>query len=181
LNISPTATLDLTNNDLVLDYTGDSPAAAIEALVAKGYNGGDWLGGGITSGVAAAQADDFVLAVADNEALDTPFDFFDGVDVDDTTVLIKFTHRLDLNLDGVVNGTDAAIFGTHFSPGEAATFAQGDVNFNGVFDGTDAAIFGTSYDPSGSQHLPEPAAAAGALLAAASLLARRRRLPKTHQ
>jgi hypothetical protein len=55
---------------------------------------------------------------------------------------------VDFNLDGLVNGTDAAIFGTNYSPGDGASWMAGDLNFNGIFDGTDAAIFGTYYDPS---------------------------------
>ncbi len=40
-------TLDLGNNDLIIDYSGATPAASIEDMVRSGYNGGNWLGKGI--------------------------------------------------------------------------------------------------------------------------------------
>ncbi len=45
--------LDLTNNDLIVDYSGASPIADVEDMVRAGYNGGNWLGKGITSSTAA--------------------------------------------------------------------------------------------------------------------------------
>jgi hypothetical protein len=161
LNIAPGATLDLTNNDLILDYTGASPIAAIEALVASGYNVvGDWQGDGITSSLAAADGN-FVVAVADNAALSAPFGaaqggpLFAGVNVDLTTVLIKFTHRVDVDLDGVITPNDASIFGTNYSEGDPATWATGDMDYDGVFTPNDASIFGTFYDESVAS-MPEP-------------------------
>jgi hypothetical protein len=165
LSITGTGTLDLNDNDLILDYSGASPIAAYEALVASGYNGvGDWQGDGITSSVAAIDGN-YVLAVADNAALAAPFGtaqggaLFSGVDVDLTTVLVKFTHRVDLNLDGLVTDTDGIIFSTNYEPGAAAMWSIGDLDYDGVFSDNDVILFGTFYD-TGLQHLPEPASAA---------------------
>jgi autotransporter-associated beta strand protein len=182
LNIFNDGTLDITNNDIVIDYLGASPIAEFEALVASGYNvTGDWLGDGITSSIAA-QDGAYVVAVADNAALAAPFGtaqggpLFSGVDVDLTTILIKFTHRADVDLDGLITPNDASIFGTNYSEGDPANWAMGDMDFDGIFTPNDASIFGTFYDESLAS-LPEPAAASVLLGAAALGMSRRRFTP----
>jgi autotransporter-associated beta strand protein len=176
-------TLDLTNNDLIIDYTagGANPAKDIEDMVRAGYNGGTWQGIGLTSSIAAAGGGEYVLAVADNALLASPFGNgtggkpkFDGQSVDDTTVLVKFTHRVDLNLDGLITDADAILFSTNYETGAYAYQGIGDLNYDGVFSDDDAIIFSTFYDTS-LQHLPEPAAAGMLALAGLGQAVRRRR------
>jgi autotransporter-associated beta strand protein len=181
-------TLDLGNNDMIIaygastPYAGVSPAAALEDLIAQGFNGGDWLGKGITSSAAASEdaAGNFVLAIVDNAVLPQPYgvsnggDNFDGVDVAAESVLVKFTHRVDLNLDGLVTDADAIIFSTNYESGADANWGIGDLDYDGTFTDNDAIIFGTFYD-TGLAHLPEPASIGMLGIAAAGLLARRRR------
>jgi autotransporter-associated beta strand protein len=169
LTISGTGKLDLGNNDMILaygastPYAGVSPAAAIEDLIAQGFDGGDWLGNGITSSAAASldASGNFALAIVDNATLPQPYgvsnggENFDGIDVPLESVLVKFTHRVDLNLDGLVTDADAIIFSTNYEVGASATWGIGDLNYDGVFTDSDAIIFSTFYD-TGVQHLPEP-------------------------
>jgi autotransporter-associated beta strand protein len=174
-------TLDLGNNDLIIDYPGGSPIANVEDMIRAGYHGGDWLGAGITSSAAASSAagGNFVLAVADNASLSQPFGVsnggpnFSGVNVPLNCVLVKFTHRVDLNLDGLVTDADAIIFSTNFEQGAAAHWAIGDLNYDGVFTDQDSMLFGTFYE-TGLQHLPEPGVATCLALAAVGLSRRRR-------
>ena len=154
LNITGTSFLNLTDNDLVLDYAGASPIVDVEADVRGGYNvTGDWLGSGIRSSAAASDGN-FTLAVADNAQLAAPFGtaqggpLFSGVNVDLSTVLIKFTHRADVNLDGRITPDDSAIFGGNYDEGQSAVWATGDMNFDGLFTPDDSAIFGGAYDES---------------------------------
>ena len=115
--------LDLGNNDLILDYDGASPLADIQDMIRAGYNGGDWLGNGITSSTANANRN-FAIGVADNANLAIPFDgtrLFSGQVVDTTTILVKFTHRIDLDLDGVITTNDATIFNSRYSEGARRT------------------------------------------------------------
>src|SRR5206468_4019502 len=53
---SPTATLDLGANDLILDYTGDSPLATVAAQIKSAFNNGNWNGNGITTSASIAGA-----------------------------------------------------------------------------------------------------------------------------
>jgi hypothetical protein len=152
LSIDAASRLDITDNDVIVDYTGSSPIGAVEADVASGYNvTGDWLGNGIVSSIAANDGN-FTAAVADNALLAAPFGtaqggtLFAGQSVDLTTVLIKFTHRADVNLDGLVTPDDSAVFGGNYDENQFATWSTGDMNFDGLFTPDDAAIFGGAYD-----------------------------------
>ena len=115
-----------------------------------GFNGGDWLGKGITSSSANGNRN-FALAVSDNARLTIPFDstrLFAGEAVDTTSVLVKFTHRVDLDLDGVITTNDATIFNSNYGEGATSRWAIGDVDFDGLFTTNDATLFNSFYDES---------------------------------
>jgi autotransporter-associated beta strand protein len=178
-------TLDLGNNDLIVDYiSGTSPRATIEDMVRSGFNLGNWAGKGITSSTAANPLanGNYALGVAENSLLVNPFGngtttgpLFDGQSVDSTTVLVKFTHRVDLDLDGLITGNDAAVFNGAFSEGDSgATWMTGDVDYDGAWTSNDAAVFNSFYDESLAS-LPEPSVAALTLISLAVMHPRRRR------
>jgi hypothetical protein len=171
-------TLDLTNNDLIIDYAGgSSPLAEIEAMVKSAYNNGTWTGKGITSSVAAADPGLFHLAVADNALLGgVAIDNFDGIDTSNhQQVLVKFTWVADINLDGLVDANDAIAFATYYSEGLTGAHHQfGDLNYDGVVNSNDAILFATAYNAS-LPHLPEPAGLGILALGSMALLCRRRR------
>jgi hypothetical protein len=107
--------------------------------------------------------------------LTSAYSSFDGLAVDATTVLVKFTWVDDLDLDGLVTSNDAIQFGNNYSPGDAATHQSGDMDYDGVFTTNDAILFGNNYDTS-LPSLPEPGVAGVlAVVAAARMLRRRRR------
>jgi hypothetical protein len=70
------------------------------------------------------------------------------VDVDLSSVLLKFTHRADVTLDGLVDPNDASVFGTNYSENDFANWLLGDMDYDGLFTPNDASIFGTFYDES---------------------------------
>ena len=163
------------NNDLILDYDGASPRADIEDMVRAGYNGGDWLGNGITSSTANANRN-FAIGVADNSLLTIPFDanrLFSGQVVDATTILVKFTHRIDLDLDGVITTNDATIFNSNYSEGAPARWSIGDLDYDRVFTTNDATLFNSFYSEALAS-VPEPAALSVLGFGAALALRRRR-------
>ena len=182
-------TLDLTNNDLVIDYDLATPLLTVVDQIRTAFNGGAWNGpGGITS--SAADANNFGLGYAESSSVFTTFPAtFSGQSVDDTAVLIKFTRYGDANLDGQVNLADFNALASNF--GQSNRFwRQGDVNYDGTVNLQDfnrlAANFGlsaagTEVTPADwsalASAVPEPAALAlCAPLALAVARPRRRRL-----
>jgi len=105
-----------------VDYTGgSSPLTAIEALVASGYHGGDWLGKGLPP--RRPQQSGVVFAGGlDNATRPTHFGSFDGIDTSShDQVIVKFSWVADLDLDGQVTPNDAIVFANNYNEGHAAT------------------------------------------------------------
>jgi hypothetical protein len=155
---APIATLDLSNNAAIINYTGTSPAALVRQQVSAGRGGAGlgkgWNGTGITSSAAAAAVDiepeSRSVAVAENATMPLgPFTIFRGLPVDGTSVLIAFTRTGDANLDGLVNDDDVTIIGATYAPGTPQpAWALGDFDYNGFVDDDDVTLLGAFYDPS---------------------------------
>jgi hypothetical protein len=122
------ARFDLTDNDLLVDYTGASVEAAIRQLVKNGRASGT----GITS-TPGTPDDDKVLAVADNVHLNRTA--WLGVPIDTSTVIGKYTYFGDANLDGKVTGDDYLNVDANLGTGDS--WLEGDFNMSGVTTGDD--------------------------------------------
>jgi hypothetical protein len=182
LSITSPGTLDLADNDMVIDYTGASPVASIRAMLQAGYAGGAWDGGG-SGGIVTADGTSDGLSIGYAEATDIFTTFpasFCGQSVDDTTLLLRFTRYGDANLDGQVNLQDFNRLAANFGTGGA--WSEGDFNYDGTVNLQDfnrlAANFGLSASgpdvtPGDWANLasavPEPACGAAALFGAALL------------
>ena len=70
---------------------------------------------------------------------------------------MKFTHRIDLDLDGVITTNDATIFNSQLHRGPPAYWAIGDLDYDRVFTTNDATIFNSFYNESLAS-VPEPGA-----------------------
>jgi hypothetical protein len=160
---APTATLDLTDSAIVLDYpaAGPNPAADVRARIMAGRGApgliGTWDGKGITSSTSAAAPDSTSVGYAVNA--DMPLGAvptFRGQAVDPSSVLIRHTRLGDANLDGVVNDDDVTIVGAMYAPGTAnAAWANGDFDYNGFVDDDDVTLLGALYAP-GETPIPAP-------------------------
>jgi hypothetical protein len=167
----PTATFDLTDNAVVIDYEGASPVSGVRAQLLTGRGatglGGSWSGTGITSSTAAAdnafEPDSRSVGYAENSMLPLgPYTSFRGQTVDGSSVLLAFTRTGDANLDGVVDDADVTIVSAAYAPGVPQPhWALGDFDFNGFVDDGDVTLLGVFYDPNAAPLLALVPAATG--------------------
>ncbi|WP_428938786.1 beta strand repeat-containing protein [Fontivita pretiosa] len=140
---NPIARLDVTNNDLIVDYTGDSPLATIRAQIASAHAGGAWNGEGITSSLADATTHALGLATSADLFGDFPATF-SGQSVDSTAALVKFTYYGDADLSGAIDATDYSLIDNGYVnnlPG----WINGDFDYSGAIDATDYALIDHAY------------------------------------
>ena len=175
--------LDLTNNNLIVDYTGASPIAQVTSLVASAYNGGAWTGPGITSSTAAGVT---THGIGIGEAGTLGITLFAGQSVDGTAVLLRYTRYGDATLDGLVNLADFNRLAANFG-GTGKFWFEGDFTYDGNVNLADFNRLATNFGLSAAgpdvtpqdwarlgAAVPEPAS--GMVLCATSvLLATRRR------
>jgi hypothetical protein len=125
---------------------------------------------------------------------------WNGVTVDSTSILVKYTYVGDLNLNGLVDFDDYALFDRALSKRLPASWLTGDVNYDNLVDSADVLLidrafalqgtvaltpeflarrearFGTEYVVALVTSIPEPSAVVtGWVVAGASAVQRRRR------
>src|SRR5438045_1685417 len=180
--MSGTGKMDLTNNAMVVDYTGASPAAAVRAALTSGYAGGSWNGVGLNSSTAnAASTTDTktALGYAEASSLGSIPAIFGTVDSD--AVLVQHTLAGDGDLSGNVDLTDFTFLAANFN-GTGKNWLQGDYNYDGTVNLSDFTFLAANFNknvaaaasPLG-QAVPEPATMSMMLLAIGGITARRGR------
>ena len=147
LSVHAAGRFDLADDALVVDYTGPSPLVQTAAALTSGYAGGAWNGNGISSSVAAATPGR-ALGFGESAALFPAFPAtFAGVQVDSTSVLVRYTRYGDADLNQVVNLVDFNRLAANFGS-VSARWSHGDFNYNGAVNLADfnllAANFGQS-------------------------------------
>ncbi|HWB52562.1 MAG TPA: PEP-CTERM sorting domain-containing protein, partial [Tepidisphaeraceae bacterium] len=181
LNVDATSTLDLTNNDLIVDYADGNltTGPAVVALVQSAYDHGAWDGLGVTSSMASI-ASGTTLAVVDNANNATPLvGMVDGVTLDGSSVAVKYTWYGDTNLDGIVDSSDLTTM-TNDLGSSGVGWNGGDLNYDGIVNSDDLGLFMlglAEYNAHGQQNIssvPEPSAAL-MLIGLGALATRRRR------
>jgi hypothetical protein len=157
LSLTGTSRLDLTNNNLVVDYTDASPLTRIRNYIQSGRNGtdfqsGDWNGptGIISSTAAASDLVSFAVGYVQNSflpALGLPsYTSFGGQPVDSNSILIRYTLGADANLDGKVNTDDITIVGALYNNTASGEWFLGDFDYDGICDTDDVTVLGALYD-----------------------------------
>jgi hypothetical protein len=147
------AKLDLTNNDMILDYTGTSPLANIVTMIGSARNGGSWNGTtGITSSTAAA-ANPKNTTLGTMEASDYKSIYgasatFDGQAIDATAVLVKYTYYGDADFNGKVNFDDYVRTDSGFNDHKTG-WSNGDFDGNGQVNFDDYVLIDLAFNTQG--------------------------------
>lgn len=129
INLSGSGVLDMNDNDVIVDYTGASPLAAITARLASGYSAGTWNGPGINSSAAAASGNTAIGVAEATDLFSTFPATFSGQQIDNTAVLLRYTPYGDADLNGAVNSDDFNRLAANF--GQAAKrWTHGNFNFD---------------------------------------------------
>jgi autotransporter-associated beta strand protein len=151
---TPTGTLNLNNNALIITNGGATERDTATAQVKNARNGGLWNQPGITSSnaqatFAATGVDSTTLGVVLNSDLPTPYANFNGNPVGANDVLIKYTYGGDANLDGAINGNDYFQIDRGFL-NHYTGWVNGDFNYDGTINGNDYFIIDSNFiDQSG--------------------------------
>ena len=146
VNIATGGQLDLSDEDMIWDYTGASPVNGLRQLLAGGYNGGAWNGSGIMSSAAGGNT---AIGYAESADLFTSFPAtFAGQAVDSTALLLKHTFYGDANLDGTVNIQDFNRLANNFGQADRR-WSHGDFNFDAAVNLQDFSRLSASFGQSG--------------------------------
>jgi hypothetical protein len=137
LTLSPTASLDLSDNDLILSYTMTSPEQTLQQYAQDALTSHNTHGLFASSGNDASSKSARTLAIFDNH--DAHFTTFSNqpLSSDYNQVLAKYTYYGDSNADGRVDPTDYAI--VDGNQGKGHNWVTGDLNSDGKVDPTDYA------------------------------------------
>jgi hypothetical protein len=190
LSISAGATLDLNDNDLVVDYSGGSPFGTIQNLVLNGYAPGpDSTKTGIVSTTSQNTGGNTILALFDNALAGFgQWPTGSGMTVPANSVIGKYTYLGDTNMDGQVTpqdytAVDSNLGTTGLDPGIA--WFYGDTDFNGSVTPQDYTAIDSSLGMGVGQPLtvaslsvaavPEISSAGAVVAVGLSLLGKRRR------
>ena len=159
LSIGASGKLDLKDNDLALDYTGSSQVGTwngsaytgVTGMLASGNAGGTWGGNGIVTSMSAATGGNSLTTLGVGEASDVlgpTGGSWDGVSVDGTTVLVKYTYAGDVNLDGAITGDDYFAIDAAF-PQNLHGWNNGDLNYDGLITGDDYFLIDSNFPAQG--------------------------------
>ena len=149
------ATLDITNNSLVITYANNAGAfnpaieTSVRADIINGFDNYNWDGHGITSSIAEADA-----ATGEPYGGNSAVGYADNNDIGDSTignnsVLVRFTYYGDADLNGVVNISDFDdwLYGYTGGTGSAGDvdWSVGDFAYTGHVTLTDFDLWLGSY------------------------------------
>lgn len=146
LAISSGSSLDITNNSMVIDYSGTSPLFAsggVFDLIENAYHAGAWDDWGLTS--SSITTGTHGLGYGEASSLYTSFPAtFSGESIDSSTIVVRYTLIGDVNLDRTVNYTDYQLQGQNYGL-SSMTWIHGDFDFDNDIDYTDYQTLGQHF------------------------------------
>jgi len=157
LSVASTATLDLFDNDLIIQSTSAAKAAlltTLNGLLKTGRNKGLWNGAGIrssTAGLASPRITTLAAIVNDRGDGTTVLSQLDGQTVDANTILVKYTYNGDADLSGSVTADDYALIDAGFASRATANgFRNGDFDYSGGINADDYFLIDQAMSNPGS-------------------------------
>jgi hypothetical protein len=153
LVIAGSGTLDLNDNDLILDYSAGSPLPGVGSLIKRARNGGVWNGAGLTSSFARnASPRNTTLGLmeaTDFKAINGAAATFDGQAIDNTAVLVKYTYYGDTDFNGRVNFDDYVRTDNGFN-NHSSGWVNGDFDGNGSVNFDDYVLIDLAFNTQGA-------------------------------
>ncbi|HEY7087098.1 MAG TPA: hypothetical protein VH518_03355 [Tepidisphaeraceae bacterium] len=135
LSLTNGTQLDLTNNDMFVDYTGPTIVPSLRTMLHDGR---------LTSSLAAATHG---IGYGDNAVLGRSQ--FNGIPIDSSTAFLKYTYLGDADLDGDADGVDIGTWAVNFTGEMGGTgsmlWTQGDWDYDGDVDGVDAGLWAAAF------------------------------------
>jgi autotransporter-associated beta strand protein len=125
--------LDMTDNDMIVNYTSTSPEFTLRDKVLLARDGD-------AEGIFFTGSDDDLSdkILAFGEAAELGFTEFNGITVDDTSILGKYTYYGDANFDGAVTTDDYVAVDLGLGTGDS--WVQGDFDLNGIVTTDDYVV-----------------------------------------
>jgi len=144
-----TGVLDLSDNDLVIDYAATSPRATNENQIRTARAGGAWTGNGITSTAARNHPQHIttlgLMEGTEFKSIYGPAALFSGQSIDTTSLLTKYTYYGDADFNGQVNFDDYSRIDAGFSTGRTG-WINGDFDLSGVVNFDDYSLIDLAFN-----------------------------------
>ena len=137
--------LDLTNNALIIDYSGTLGTQLSDVRTALST----------AHLVSSTNTGSLAIGYADAAAIGRTS--FAGVAVDSTAVVVGDVIAGDANLDGKVNASDFDALAANYGNLSTAVWQQGDFNYDGIVNTLDFNILASHYNMVQSAGAPAPA------------------------
>jgi hypothetical protein len=167
VSINGSGRLDVSDNAIIVDYTGASPMAAVRTLLVNGRGTtgapATWNGlGGIMSTAASPSiqglggnnndGQSLSLGYAENSNLPSgSYSVFAGQTVDSSAILLRYTKGADANLDGSVGTSDSDLLTANFGVASSGQWFLGDFDYSGLCDNADATVLGALFESASPQ------------------------------
>lgn len=160
---APVGKLDLTDNGLIVNYTGTSPINTIRQYLRAGYGSGTMtVFTGATGGIFSSTVTPEIflegkttLGYADTASL--PISNLFGHAVDGTSVIVKPAYAGDSNLDGKVDNVDLAAVALNWQALSNRVWTTGDFNFDGAVNINDLALLAMNWQIGVANPMPSTA------------------------
>jgi hypothetical protein len=156
--LTPSATLDLADNDLRVSAMS---LIDVSTAIRTARDSGAWDRAGLSSAAARTNPQHNttlgVMSGADYRSIYGSSALFDTLAVADTDVLVKYTYYGDTDFSGRVNFDDYARLDAGFNNGGHDWF-HGDLDLNGVINFDDYALIDLAFNTQGAalRSVPEP-------------------------